>query len=127
MDNPIENRIYFYRGLKQVVNQVHLVESVSPSIGMSGGVPDILLDTFEDNCLLVTYSEELCHGLPTVCFNVWGKFTQKDSLFIMGVKPHYANTFCGSILPKLKRNCSAVDLIIYSEVQNRPLELYCNF
>lgn len=130
MNNPIDNRVKFYANLKLLAEKTHLITDAdcaylvgeNPSKSLQG----FLSKTFDARCLLATYGERFYYRTLVVHFNVWGKFTQDESLFIMGVTPHYVETFCEEILPTLKTNCSLVNLAVYSQLRDKPYELYCN-
>jgi len=129
--DPIESRVNFYANLRQLTRKARLVTDAdcaylvgeNPSKSLMG----FLSKTFDISCLLATYgSRSYCRTL-VIHFNVWGKFTQDESLFIMGVTPRYAETFCEEILPTLKSSCSLVNLAVYSQLRDKPFELYCSF
>lgn len=130
MNNPIDDRVNFYANLKLLAEKTHLLTDAdcaylvgeNPSKSLQG----FLSRTFDTSCLLATYGERFYCRTFVVRFNVWGKFTQDESLFIMGVAPYYVKTFCEGMLPTLKANCSTVGLAVYSQLRDKPYELYCN-
>jgi hypothetical protein len=128
--DQIKSRKKFYANLELLAKNTHLVTDAdcaylvgeNPSKSLQG----FLSSTFDTNCLLATYGERFYCRTFVVRFNVWGKFSRNESLFIMGVTPHYVETFCEEILPTLKTNCSLVNLAVYSQLRDKPYELYCN-
>jgi hypothetical protein len=130
MNDPIVDRINFYAILKLLAEKTHLITDADCAYlvgeNPSKSLQCFLSRTFDINCLLVTYVERFYYQSIVIRFNVWGKFTQDESLFIMGVAPLYVKTFCEEILPTLKTNCSTVGLAVYSQLRDKPYELYCN-
>lgn len=131
MDDLVADRVnYLYTILKPLAEKAHLSADVDCTYlageNLSKSLRGFLSGTFDINCFLVTYVERFYCRTFVARFSVWGKFTQDESLFIMGISPHYAETFCEQILPTLKTNCSTVGLAVYSRLRDTPYELYCN-